>query len=320
LFPSHDLEGAFEQFGDDIVGLASALLVGKDPTKVKNVVTALGKAVATKGASKGVEKLGGGKTAQLVTEMGTLFLLGLFSKDAAKKMVSDKYDRARSFIPKNAVIKTEGLSKELAALEKDLSKGLSTTTKNDVKAAVQELQQKISSGKYPADELVQSFHDINERMSQKNLFQELSKTEQRNLRHRYNQFKDKVSTELAKYGKENPEFYKEWSEANEAFKTFEESKKVTRYLEGHIGKLPPKLATSMAIEVFLGHPEAAAATGASFAGLKTGELLYRIGKSPTLQKHYLDVIQHASAENFPAMVNSLNRLDKGLKESFASED
>ena len=48
--------------------------------------------------------------------------------------------------------------------------------------------------------------------------------------------------------------------------------------------------------------------------------MYRVAKSPTLRKHYLDVMTAASAENFPAMVKSMNKLESGLKESFVTDE
>lgn len=313
-----DPQGTLEEFGDGIIELSSALLMGKDPTKIKNVIGALAKATTAKGTRKAVEKLGAGEKLQFATEMGTLFLMGLLDKKTANKFVSDKYEKARGMIPEGTMITTEALTSELEGLERDLSKGLSTASKNEVKAAVSELRVKVSGGAYPAEELVDAFHDINERMSSKRLFDELSKTERKKLKFRYDKFKDKVTSEIGKYGEANPDFFSEWAEANQAYKTIADSKQVTNFLEGHIGKLPPKLAGSMAVEVFLGHPEVAVGTAGTFAGLKMGELMYRIGKNSSLQKHYLEIIKAATEENLPAMVNSLNRLDRGLKESFIS--
>lgn len=311
-----DPQGALEEFGDDILGLATALTVGKDPTKISNLLGSIGKSFLAKGAKKSAEKLGGGEKTQLAAELGTLFLTGLTNQKMAEKFIGEKYTKAKSLIPSGTMLPTQNLERELTHLESDLSKGLSTSSKNEVKNAVAELRSKVSGGSYPAEELVDAFHDINERMSSKKLFDELSQTERKKLKFRYDAFKDEVSKEIKNYGNYNPEFLKEWQSANEGYATIQNSKKVSKFLEAHIGKLPGKVAGGIAVELFLGHPEVAVGTAGTFAGLKTGELLYRIGKSSALQKHYLDVVKSATEENLPAMINSLNKLDKGLKESF----
>ena len=308
-----DPQNALEEFGDDITGLATILVTGKDPTKIPNVLKAIGKAVTAKSAGKGAELYGFGPAGQAIAEIGTLFLMGLFGKPTADKFVNDQYKQAREKIPQGTLIPSADIEKSLANLESELSKGLSTATKNEVRGAVSELKAKVSGGAYPAEELVDSFHNINERMTSKKLFDELGKTEKKLLNRRYNSFKNIVSEGLNDYGKSNPEFLSEWKEANSAFSAIAESKKVTNSIEGMIGKLPKHLATGVAIELFHGYPLAAAGTVSSFAGLKVGELLYRVGKSPLLRKHYIDVINAASSENLPSFIKSLDSLDKGLK-------
>lgn len=314
-----DPQGAWEEFGDSVTELGTGLMFGKDPTKVKNIFGSIAKSVVAKSAKEGVKAYGGGEGAQFTAELGTLMLMGFLDKDMASKYISDKYKKAGNLIPENTMIDTSNLMGELESLEQELSKGIQTATKNEVKGTVSELKGKVSGGAYPADELVEVYHDINEKMSSKNLFSELSKSEQKKLKFRYKQLQEKVAKEISKYGKSNPEFLKEWREANQGFATIAESRKVTNFLESKVGKVPSKLAGSMALEVFLGHPEIAGATAASFTGLKTGEMLYRISKSPTLRKHYANVIKEASAENLGGTIKALNQLDAGLKKSFLED-
>lgn len=313
-------QNAMEEFGDSIVELATALSMGKNPTNVKSLLGSIGKAAAAKGAAKGVESFGGEAGSQVGAEIGTLFLLGMLDKKAASKLISDKYQRARNLIPKDQMVPTRALQDELKEIQKELSKGLSTTTKSDVKSAVNELESRISGGAYPAEELIESYHNINERMTSKKLFDDLSKGERKQLKFRYDKFKDTVNKEITKYGKNNPEFLQEWREANEGYAAIKNSQKISNMLGANTSRIPKHLLGGVAIELFLGHPQIAGAAVASYGGLKIGELLTRVAKSPTLRKHYLNVITEASGENFPAMINEMNKLDKGLKESLASEE
>jgi len=320
-----DPQSATEEFGDDIIQLASYMLgdkksaVTKTGKIAKTVTSALGKAFAAKSAAKGLEAYGVGEGGQLLGEMGTLVLMSMINKKAASQMVSDKFTKARGLIPEGTMVATDGLASELEALEKSLSRGVSTGSKNEVKQAVAELRAKASGGAMEMDEVVEALHDMNERMSSKKLFDELSRTEQKKLRYRYNQAKEVIGKEIKKYGESNPEFFKEWAEGMEGFAAIENSKKATKFIERYTGKLPAKVAQGMAVELLLGAPQAAGATGTAFAGLKGYELFNRMASSPVLRKHYIEVFTQAAAENGPAMVKAIGNLDKELRKSMEEE-
>lgn len=306
-----DPKGAVEELGDDITSLATSLLIpSKDPTKFKSLLKSLGAAAATKGVGKGVESLGGGEKMQAGAEIGTLFLTGLLGKKTADKFVGEQYQKAKSQIPKGTMLDTTKLASSLEGIEKDLSRGISTSTKNEVKGAISELRAKASGGAMPAEEIIESYHNINERLTSKKLFDELSTGERKILKHRYDTFKDSINEEISKYGKKNPEFYKDWRNANQAFATIAQSKKVSNFLQDKLGKMPKYLTGSLAAELLFGHPYAAGAMGTSAMSVKTGELLYRISKSPKLRQHYLNVISEASKENLPGVIKNLKFLNK----------
>jgi hypothetical protein len=312
-----DPKSATEELGDELTSLSTSLAIPfKNPGSFTKFLGSLGKSIAQStaavGARKGVEEFGGSKTAQNSTELGVLFLTSLIGKKTANKYVSEQYQQAKSKIPAGTMLPTESLLSDLNSIEKDLSVGIGTPTKNEVLGAIQELKNKAAGGAMPAEDLVQSFHDINERMTGKRLFEDLNKTERKLLKSRYDKFKDKVTNSIADYGKYNPDFYTPWKRANQGFATLAESRKVSAFLEQNIKKLPPHIVTSVAFDLFLGKPAATGITAATYLGVKTGELLYRVAKSPTLSKHYLDVVTAAGKENLPGVINALNRLDKEL--------
>lgn len=312
-----DPQSSFEEFGDNIVELATILTMGKDPTKIKNLMGSLGKSFVAKSASKTAEEFGAGEKGQLAAEMGSLFLMGLISQPMADKYVGDQYKKARNLIPQNTMIPTGNLEQNLSHLETELSKGISTSTKNEVKSAVKELKNKVSGGSLPAEEIVDSFHDINERLTSKKLFEDLSRPERKKLKIRYDKLKSEVSKEIKDYGKYNPEFYNKWKEANEGYATIQKSKGFTNWLQSHMGRLPEKLAGSMALEVLMGHPELAVGTLGAGAGVKIGELMYRISKSPILRKHYLNSVKSALKEDYPAFIKNAEKLDNSIKKEIS---
>ena len=303
-----------EAFADDIVSLATSLaLPTKNPTKIKNVLSSVGKAVLAKTAGKGAEALGAEEGGQFAAEMGTLFLLGLKGAKSANKYVSEMYNDATEKIPKGTIVPTNKLTSKLTSVRNELEKGISTATKKEVLSAVSDLEKKSLRGHLEAEELVESFHNINEKMNAKKLFDEMGAGERKLLKHRYDLLKDAVRDDIKEYGKFNPSFYDQWEKANEAYATIKKSKTVSSYLESKLGKLPKHLATGIAVEIFLGYPKAAAATAGAAGAVKAGELLYRIASSKTLAKHYGGVIKAATDQNLPALINELNKLEEGLK-------
>ena len=314
-----DPQGAMEEFGDEIAGLATVLMFGKDPRKISNLLVAGGKALTAKSAAKTSELYGAGPLGQTGAEISALMLMGMFNPGATSKFISDKYQRARSLLPPSDVINSKRMAQRLGQLEKELEKGISTTSKNEVKRAIGELKGKAEAGTIAAEETVEAYHNINERRSSKGLFNELSKSERRSLKRHYDKFQDIVSDEIEAYGKTNNPFNDEWRSANQAYRTVEESKMVSNFIEGHLGKLPKNVAGGMAIELFTGMPLVAGATGGTFTALKTGEMLARISKDPSLRKHYVNVFAASAAKNVPALTRSLEKLEDGLQKSFASE-
>ena len=304
-------QGTGEEIGDEIVSLASLLFNPvKDPTKVKSLLGALGKASLAIGAGEGAELLGAGPKTKAATELGTLFLTGLIGKKSANQFVSEKYQNAKSKIPQGDIVESGRLVNGLDGLERELSRGISTPTKDEVLKPLKELREKAKGGGVLVEDLVQSYHDINEKASSKKLFDELSKPEKKILKHRYDLLKTEVNGAINNYGKRNPEFLKEWKEANGAYSTISRSKKVSKFLENEVGAMPKHLVGTLAFELLLGHPKLAAATLGAAGAVKSGELLYRIAKNPNLQRHYLSVIEAAGKENLPAVIKGMEAMNK----------
>jgi len=321
-----DPQGVIEEFGDDVFEFA-ALLYGdksKAPAKASKIVSnftkALGKATIAKGSGEIANIYGAGPGQKLAAEMGALGLMSFVNAKMADKFVSDKFTNARKLIPKGSMADTKQMTRELSALEGELSKGISTPTKNEVKQAVSEMKSKVSGGAYPAEEIVDMMHDLNERMTSKKLFDELGKSGQKQLKFRYNKAKNVVGKEIANIGKQNPEFIKEWSEGMEGFAAIQNSKKATRTIEKLLPKLPQHVLLGVGVEaLLLQNPKAAVGLGAGFATLKSAELLNRVMSSPALRKHYLNVIEAATKENAALTAKGIATLDRELKKDISKD-
>jgi hypothetical protein len=310
-----DPQGALEELGDEVTSLATILVkpakaVESFPKFLGTIGKAFGKSAAVKGVGEGSKLLGATEGQQNAVELGTLFLTGLLGRKTADKFVSEQYQKARAEIPKGTLIDTTNLAQSLKEVDAELSKGIATATKDEVRKSIDELSRKASGGLIEADELVQTIHDINEKMSSKKLFTDLDKTERKLLKYRYDKFRSEVNKEVAKYGESNPKFYKTWQDANQAYGAVASSKKFGNWLESKIGSLPKHLVGSVAVDLFLGQPLTAVGAFGTYGLIKSGELLARIAKSPKLRDHYMRVLLEGGNENLPGVIKHLNALEK----------
>ena len=313
-----DPQGATEKLGDEITSLATVLvepakLVESFPKFLTTLGKAFGKSASAKGAGEAAKLVGASESQQNVAELGTLFLTGLMGKKTANAFVEDQYSKSRSLIPPGTKSDTKNLLSSLDSVEKELSKGISTPTKDQALKVLGDIKNKSASGLIETEELVQSFHDINEIMTSKKLYEELKASERKLLKHRMNKVKDVVSSEIGKYGKINPEFMKNWKNANESFAAIAKSRQVGDFIRSKLGSFPKHLAGSIAMDLFLGHPGTIPAVLGGYGILKTGELLARVVKSPTLRNHYMKVLLEAGNENVPGMIKHLEAINKAAK-------
>jgi hypothetical protein len=137
------------------------------------------------------------------------------------------------------------------------------------------------------------------------------------LKIRYDKLKNSIREQLKDYGKRNPDFYEPWAKANEGFSVTAQSKFVSNFIKKNaIAKLAGAGGTGLALKVFgisSGLPATAGVAATGYGALKSGELMYRISKSPALREHYNNVLKYALEKSVSGMNQSLKKLDDGLK-------
>ncbi len=301
-----------ESFIDDIVSDAAALAL---PVKGKiPFLRSIGTAIAGNIAVKGAEKAGVGEKGQAATKLGTFFLSGLTGKGNVKKYWKQQYKLADEAIPSGTKISTGNLNNNLRQFERDtLKKGGPTAAKGKVQEFFDSLFKKSQGGDMDLDELIQFKHDINQNRS--GLYgKELSSTELRTTKKYYDDLANFVEVEIQTYGKQNRGFLKHWTNAQEAFSGFYQSKRVGNWISRAIsfGKMG-KGALLLAEAIF--RPATLKATIPAFAAFKTGELLTRIFKNPTLRRFYGNLMKDAVKENKGGFIKNLRSMEKEIKKS-----
>ena len=130
-----------------------------------------------------------------------------------------------------------------------------------------------------------------------------------------------IDTNLAQRFPQAGELYRT---GYEAAAVTHQSNAITNFIERYFGR---KVASAGAKVLFPGLAGGAAVlpktAGAAAIGIpvyKTGQVLYRVGNSPTLARYYADVIRNASQANAPAMIKSIDLLDNQMEKEERKEE
>lgn len=311
LEPRNELES----FADDVFSdAASLLLPGK--TKIP-FAKSLGVALAGNSAKEFAKEAGVGDTGQFLTKLGTMFFAGSLKPGQADKLVKSLYEKSHKAVPKDTMLNSDALIKNADKLENELKKGLSTSTKEPILKDLKELKNKGAGGAIPFEDVIESYRNINEKMTSKHLFETLNKPEQKILKQNYNKLKDVLSQSLNDYGKHNPEFINNWRAANEGYSAIQQSKRISNSLKKafqlkHVLTSGPAYAFLHYLHPAIGM-KTIAGTAAGFGFLKGSELAARFAKSPNLRRHYLNLIKDSAEENIPGLIKNISKLNEDLE-------
>lgn len=300
-----------ESFIDDIVSDAAVLAI---PVKGKiPFIRSIGSAIAANTAAKGAEKFGVGEAGQTAAKLGTFFLSGLAGKGNVKKFWNNQYDLAGKAVPEGATLDAFKLDRKLDKLASELRKGgIETPSQKFVEKPLRDLQKIIFDGELNVEDAIAAKKKINELRS--GLFDEVKgKGAQKYARTKINDIAKSLDETLEQYGKENPEFYKHYKAANEAYSGFQQSQKASNWIHKNIpfGKLGT-LGTFVLEAIF--KPAALKVTIPAAVGLKGAELMTRVMKNPTLRRYYGNLIKDAVNENKAGVFRNVKGIEKELKD------
>jgi len=303
----------YEEFADNIAQDFASLAIpikGKIP-----FARALGSSIIANSGSEIVKPFIGDKGADL-TKMGLLFTSGLIGQKGggAKKYVSNLYEDMKQSVPSDASVSAAPLIKKLDKIESVLRKGdPSDASKVEAFKKIGAVRDKVKGGQISVDEVLELTKSSNEAIYGLG-----------DLKRSQNQLygiRNALHESAKEYGMQNKDFLGKWQSANEAFAATETSRKVGSWVKKNI---KPKdylyAAGALGLEASLGSIPAAGTTvgaGAALAATAySAEVLKRMATSPSLRKHYFNVIGNSLNQNKAGFLRAMKQLDKGLEESF----
>jgi hypothetical protein len=335
LLPKNETEAFFSDSVKNITNLLNPIdWAGKYKFAKKgvNLAAQLGKKLFKATAlesggelvKQGAEKLGVDQETSKYLKFGSVVLSSILSEgglNAAKKLSNSLYDQARKLRSPSSFVNANKLKTKLVNLKKSLeSGGVSPASSSSLKK-VDEMLENINKGqgRISIEDLENFKKKIN--IDRGNLYQELpgrsNKAGRKTLKSNIDSVSSIVDEGLDEYGKLNPKWYKKYKEANEVFSSIESSKTISRNL-GHLAKKYSPHSLSGVILAGATNPEMIIPTGigsiATFAGLKVAELGARFMKSPSLRKHYMNILEGAATGNSQFVVYNLNLLKKAIED------
>lgn len=252
--------------------------------------------------------LGGEETAQAGAKMLTSIVGSRIGKKNVKDFIESEYKKATRSIPKGATVDAKRAENYINLISKKINQGSFADWKDDVNKHLDFIKKNIKNGQIPVTALDQAVKDINKA---------IPKLKDKESIKYLTQVKKATQHELKQYGKKNPQFLKNYKNANAAYAGYAQSKKASEFLKKHKTKLGLGSGAALLADYFIEGPEGVAkhiaTLGTAYGIGKSAELTYRIFSNPVLGNYYLKATAAAAAENGKQLAHNLNKLDEGLR-------
>jgi hypothetical protein len=309
LEPKNEWEAKADEFISDFAALALPLPGSKFKLLKPGLLAAGGNI-----ASDVVGRMGGSEKEQTWAKLGTILAGSLINPKAAQNLKNELYDKARSARPQDAKVAATDLSKRADKLEKSFKIGGIADSDIPALEKLKDIKNEIKGSDIDIVSLENLKIKINEALA--GIYKKLegNKPGIRRAKRNLDAVGKLVDDTLKTYGKKNPEWEAFYRPANEVHGAIEQSHRVRNTIVRNAKKFGfPAVAAELGLIHFAGVPAAVGTVAVGAAALGTGELTARIMKSPTLRKHYINLINAALKDDAVVMRENLKKLDEELK-------
>lgn len=273
----------------------------------------LGVALAGQTAKSATKALDLPESTQLKTKIGVETVMSLIDLKGALKYISSIEKAAQDSIPQGARISVQNTLNKFSKLEQQLAKGAATPQKSEILDIIKSFKKQATAGTMEVSNLREFERSVNQLRSNRKLFELPGEKRVTGSTRLLNSLQNDIKEATNEYGKINPMWLKTARQADEAYASFHQSQRLSRWIQKHASKTVVPLAA----ELFM-HPVAALKTGgasvAALGALKGGELIYRISKSSELRKYYIKTLINAAKGNSVEMNKNLIHLQRKLEE------
>lgn len=268
-------------------------------------------------AKEGVKFFGGSDETAQKAKLGVMLTTTLAGQANAAKFASNQIDSAKKIIPQDATANVANLPSRLEPLMTKLNRGFKVPSKARAREGIMELDSQIQNNRMSLHSLMDARDNINEWISEAGGWDVPGPTRTatvKNLNDLKRAVIDTIDENLQQRFPQAAEMYKT---GYEAAAVVHRTNVISNFIEKHYGRKTASMGAKLVFPALAGGAAIIPKTAVVSAGLyplyKSGQVLARIAKSPTLAKYYQDVITHSVSKNVPAMVHSMEKLDHALE-------
>lgn len=305
-----------EEVGGELVqDLTSFFMPG---TGQMRMATRIGAPIIGNLSKQGFKYLGADeKTAEKVKN-GVMLATTLAGQSNPNQFGRNRIAQAREMVPQNATVNAAPMAHELIPLMQRMQRGFRVPSKSRTIQGLNELAAQVDqNGRINLQSLMDARDGINEWISEAGGFDIPSASRPALLRN-LNELKRNITHTINEnLSSRYPQAAELYQTGYEALAVTHESNAITNFIEKHFGKKTASIGVKL---LFPGlsvgapfFPKAAGAAAITFPVYKGGQILYRVGNSPTLARYYSEVIRSSMQGNVPAMVHNMEKLDKELE-------
>ena len=267
-------------------------------------------------AQEGAKYLGIGQEKAEKIKLGTMFATTLAGQVNAGRFSSERIQAGKQAVPQNATANVSNLATRLQPLMTRLNRGLNVPSKSRARQGINDLADQIQGGRMDMHSLMDARDHINEWISEAGGWDVPGPTRDASIRNLNELKRGVIDTINENLDQRFPQAAENYKTGYEAAAVTHRSNAASRFIEKNFGRKTASMGAKLLFPAMAGGAAIIPKTAAVGAGLyplyKTGQVLYRVSKSPTLAKYYSDVISNSLAGNAPAMVKSMNKLDYEL--------
>lgn len=283
----------------------------------------IGAPIAGNLAKQGAKYLGADEKEAEQAKLGVMLMTTVAGQSNPAQFAQQRIAQARNLVPDTATANAVPLANSLMPLYHRIQRGLGVPSKTRAAQGMRDLAGQVQNGRISMRSLMDARNDVNEWIAEAGGFDVPAAVRDRtiaNLNDLKRQIIDTVDTNLTQRFPQAAELYES---GYEAAAVTHQSNAISNFIERYFGR---KVASAGAKVLFPGLaggaavlPKTAATAASVYPLYKTGQVLYRVGNSPTLARYYGDVLRNASQANAPAMIKSIDMLDKQLEKDEKKE-
>ena len=317
--PKTEFEKGAGEFTQD---LTSFFLPG---TGQMRMMTRIGAPIVGNLSKEGYKYLTGDeKTAEKVKN-GIMLATTIAGQSNPGQFASERIGQGKQMIPQTTTVNASSLAQNLMPLVNRMLRGFKVPSKSRTVQGLQELAQQVDqNGRINLHSLMDARDGINEWISEAGGF-DIPKASRPALMRNLNELKTNIirtiDENLANRFPEAAELYRT---GYEAAAVTHESHAITNFIERNFGKKTASIGAKLLFPGLAGGaavlPKTVGVIGATYPLYKGGQILYRVGQSPTLARYYSEVLRSSSQGNVPVMVKSMEKLDHELEKMEKKEE